>query len=46
MTLVFYFPRKSNYNCQGTDIFSNIVELLLFLCCTYMITGSAVKECL
>ena len=29
--LAFYFSQKSKYNCQGTDVFSNIVELLHLL---------------
>ena len=31
ITLVFYFPRKSKYNCRDTDVFCNIVEWLLLL---------------
>ena len=31
ITLVFYFPRQSKYSCRDTDVFSNIVELLLLL---------------
>ena len=36
ITLVFYFPWKSRYNCRGTDVFSNIFELLLLLYYTSM----------
>ena len=35
--LFFYFPRKSRYNCWATDVFLNIVELLLLLYYTSMI---------
>ena len=36
ITLVFYFPWKSRYNWPGTDVFSNIFELLLLLYYTSM----------
>ena len=36
ITFVFYFPRTSTCNCQGTDVFSNTAELLLLLFSTSM----------
>ena len=32
----FHFPRKSKYNCRGTDVFSNIVELFVTLSVLYL----------
>ena len=31
----FYFPRKSRCNCRDTDVFTNIVKLLLLLYYTF-----------
>ena len=36
--LLFYLPRKSRYNGQGTDVFSNIAELFLLLYHTSILT--------